>query len=193
MGDNTLTQLGTVTPTLGTGDIIDQYTTALAGDIVPRNASGVPTDEAGTLGSSTYQFSGLYVTGNGSMTGTLDLGGGIDAGSDGSFLKYMTLEIGEWDMTATTTHTETTTIAIAKFRGVSVVLYSDAGLPSLVGGGNFASSPTVAYVPDAWVDADLGTSVARIIIDRFTGGNYDNTNYNDTGVNRGLITILYEA
>lgn len=43
------------------GDIIsaddpNQYKIGLDGDVVPRNASGVPTDQAGSLGSSTYSW-----------------------------------------------------------------------------------------------------------------------------------------
>lgn len=33
---------------------------ALVGDVVPRNSSGVPTDDAGSMGTSTYRWGALY-------------------------------------------------------------------------------------------------------------------------------------
>lgn len=61
MGIGTLTSIGTGSPVDATGDQLDQYKAALGGDIVPRNTSGVPTDQGGNLGSSTYQWYNLYV------------------------------------------------------------------------------------------------------------------------------------
>lgn len=56
MGTNTLTQIGTVSPTLATGDLVDQYLTAISVDMVPRNNSGVPTDQAGGLGTASFRW-----------------------------------------------------------------------------------------------------------------------------------------
>lgn len=40
---------------------VNQYRTALNQTLVPRNASGVPTDEAGDLGTSSVKFDNAYV------------------------------------------------------------------------------------------------------------------------------------
>ena len=61
MGTNTLTSIGTASPVEATGDQLDQYKQAMGGDHVPRNTSGVPTDEGGDLGSPTYQWANLRV------------------------------------------------------------------------------------------------------------------------------------
>lgn len=39
---------------------VEQYKTGLTGDILPRNLSGVPTDNAGNLGSYTYIWNNIY-------------------------------------------------------------------------------------------------------------------------------------
>lgn len=61
MGAGTLVSIGTGSPVNATGDQLDQYKAALGGDIVPRNTSGVPTDQGGNLGSATYRFYNLYI------------------------------------------------------------------------------------------------------------------------------------
>lgn len=62
MGTNTLTSIGTGTPVTATGDQLDQYKSALGGNIIPRNTSGVPTDLGGDLGTATYRFNQLNVS-----------------------------------------------------------------------------------------------------------------------------------
>lgn len=63
MGTNNLT-------TKSSGEVVNatdpnQYKEALTVDIVPRSSAGVPTDEAGDLGSATYGWGNLYL---GNMT-----------------------------------------------------------------------------------------------------------------------------
>lgn len=70
MGTNTLTSIGTASPVEATGDQLDQYKQALGGDHVPRNTSGVPTDEGGDLGSPTYQWANLRVKNSVIIDGT---------------------------------------------------------------------------------------------------------------------------
>lgn len=75
MGTNIVTQIGTLTPTQATGNLLDQYAQAIQQDFVPRNSSGVPTDEGGSLGTSTYQWDSLKVKNGIVLDGvTLDLG-----------------------------------------------------------------------------------------------------------------------
>ena len=48
----------------------NQYKEALSGDLVPRNSSGVPTNEAGALGTDTYEWETVY-TRNIQLDGTI--------------------------------------------------------------------------------------------------------------------------
>jgi hypothetical protein len=58
MGTNTLVSKSDG-QTISSSDV-NQYRTALNQNIVPRNASGAPTDQAGDLGTSTYGFDKVY-------------------------------------------------------------------------------------------------------------------------------------
>ena len=69
MGTNTITSVSDGQTAVASQ--LNQYKTILGGDIVPRNTSGVPVDEAGSLGDSNYTFekvrfggssNGLYLT-----------------------------------------------------------------------------------------------------------------------------------
>ena len=61
MGSNNLTIIGTGTPVEATGDLVDQYATAIGTDLVPRTASGVVTTAAGGLGTSSYKWANAYI------------------------------------------------------------------------------------------------------------------------------------
>jgi len=61
MGTNTLVTAVDGTPIPAAHP--NQYKTALTNDIVPRNYSGIPTDEAGSLGTDTYQFGNVKFKG----------------------------------------------------------------------------------------------------------------------------------
>lgn len=54
MGDNTLATQ--ITGTTITVDGVNQYKTALDGDLVPRNSAGSATDEAGSVGTDALKF-----------------------------------------------------------------------------------------------------------------------------------------
>jgi len=58
MGDNTLQ---TIVPGASKPNDVNQYKTALSGDILPRNANGEVEDGAGSLGSSSRPFTKLYI------------------------------------------------------------------------------------------------------------------------------------
>ena len=73
MGTNNLSQIGAAR-TLAVGTQLDQYFNALQQNIVPRNSSGVPTNAAGDLGSSSYKFKDLYLSGSGYIDTSLGVG-----------------------------------------------------------------------------------------------------------------------
>lgn len=78
MGGNTLNRVSNGDGAQDTD--INQFHTALSGDIEPRNTSGVPTASAGSVGTSIRPFSAIYadkVFQNGQEVNTGDGGGGV--------------------------------------------------------------------------------------------------------------------
>ena len=76
MGENTLTQIGNVTPVEATGDLVDQYFQALNSDFIPRSSDGEAEDQAGSLGTNNYQWDRIYV-----KNGLVLNGAEVDLGS----------------------------------------------------------------------------------------------------------------
>lgn len=56
MGTNTLTDYSSTPVAQTPADRMDQYRNSLVTDVVPRNSSGAPQDEAGNLGTPTYKW-----------------------------------------------------------------------------------------------------------------------------------------
>jgi len=101
-------------------------------------------------------------------------------------LRFKTIEIGDWDMDATTNVTVAHGLTIANVRTAQLMIRSDSatvGVPS--GGGN---TNEAAPETDVWIEALSTTDVA---LSRRTGGVFDNVNYDSTSFNRGWITIGY--
>ena len=100
MGNNTLTATSTGSIVLAAD--INQFRTALIGDIFPRNSSGEVAASVSTLGSSTYPFSTAYVgginigTATGASAGDVKLSGVayLTSGSS-SFATGQTLTLSE--------------------------------------------------------------------------------------------------
>ena len=87
MGTNTLETIGTGAPVEANGDTVDQYKTALTLGIVPRNASGVATDQAGGLGTVTYRWANLYLDNlllDGNTISSTDTNGDINLTPNGT-------------------------------------------------------------------------------------------------------------
>ncbi len=225
MGTNTLTQIGTTTPVNATGDLVDQYITALGGDFVPRNTSGAPTDEAGSLGSATYQWSGLYVTGNPSitgnptitgnttMTGTLSVSStatftsGMKAGSASDTLKHFSFDIGNWNMDTTTNVSVNSDnvfgndIEHDKIKHIEAMIYNDTGSASYPLTGTLDNA-TSTDRPNGGIGSVTSSLVGSspfeyyqltVTLWRRTSLFFDSADFNDGAINRGIITVWYEA
>jgi len=85
MGTDTLTTA--IDGTIVASDNHNSIKGALTVDLYPRNSSGVVTDQAGDLGSSTYEWKALYTNDlevSGSLTGGLDITGGLTVTGDTS-------------------------------------------------------------------------------------------------------------
>ena len=68
MGTNTIVTV--IEGTTGTVSQLNQYKTALTGDLLPRNAAGEIEDEAGSVGSTTEQIKDVHMTGKIYVSGT---------------------------------------------------------------------------------------------------------------------------
>lgn len=69
MGTNNLTTKND--GDVASADDVNQYKTAMSGDIVPRNSSGVPTDESGSFGTPTYKAKNTEVVNGHFFTGMI--------------------------------------------------------------------------------------------------------------------------
>lgn len=73
MGSNNLSQIG-ATRVLGVGSQLDQYFNALQQNLLPRNSSGVVTSGAGDLGSLSYKWGNLRLSGDATIGGDVGIG-----------------------------------------------------------------------------------------------------------------------
>lgn len=109
MGSNTISTISD--GTTGTASQVNQYKTALAGNIVPRNTSGAATDIFGTMGESGYKWlkafiaSGYWTLGDIKPHHTYNGAAPIDQGwypCDGTIINetnYNTVHgAGSWDI-----------------------------------------------------------------------------------------------
>jgi hypothetical protein len=148
-------------------------TTSMSGTVF---INGVPTIKSGTI-------DGDEVT----MTEVESI---KDQGSvSANGLKLKIVEIGDWDMdtnnSVAVTHGLGTGI-YKKIRDISFTIRDDSDL-TFYNDGYATSSGTLQL----WISV-IGTT--QITITRLTGGFFDGSgSYNDTGYNRGWVTILYEA
>lgn len=102
----------------------------------------------------------------------------------GSVLKIGKVAIGSWNMDLDDSKTVDIVIAVSKLLSIHTVILDDA--------------QTLRMPIDWTIDTGLvgggvsGLSGTTVELTRITSGLFDNANYNDTGVNRGYITFIYE-
>lgn len=100
-------------------------------------------------------------------------------------LRVKVVDIGDWDMNATTGVNVAHGLTQANIRDVSVMIRSDddSGLYNLLSSGSAADS-----TPEGSVSTITATNV---VIWRLTGGAFDNASFDSTSFNRGWVTIWY--
>jgi hypothetical protein len=114
-----------------------------------------------------------------------DLTGGIvDTGSGAETLKVKVLDIGDWNMDATSQVFFAHGITWSKFRTASVVIRSD---------GSYAEVFPLNAVDSAGVlqGGIEKLNATNIFLRRLAGGIFDNLTFNDTSYNRGYVTLWY--
>lgn len=92
------------------------------------------------------------------------------------------LPIGEWNMDTLASIAINHGLDYQKIDNVSVIIRND--------------SDAFKYKFDAFIAGGAGIQAiaitpTQIILERFTGGFFDNINFNSTAINRGFISIKY--
>lgn len=106
---------------------------------------------------------------------------------NGASLRTKVIDIGDWDMDATSSVNVTHGISSleTKIRGVSIVIKADVG-------DIFDLRTNLERESGAYWDLNTFTGYTEIVLSRVAAGYFDNTNFADTSYNRGWITIQYE-
>lgn len=168
----------------GLGSIVspDNFATVLAGETIPGalTVSGLLT--ATTLAAgATALSSTLAVTGESTFTGGFKTEGSV-------LIKMKKIAIGTWDMDATSTLNIAHGLSdTSKVLGMFAVIVDDS-----------ADKVRMINVIDTSTGLAQGNisilgsgSPGNVTLARMTGGLFDNTDYNSTGVDRGNIFIVY--
>ncbi len=114
----------------------------------------------------------------------VDVDGALIEQNDGDRLLVEVFEIGDWNMVADVLITPAIGgIAVNNIRDVAVIIRNDADTSRYP----LVSSSVTGHVSGYWRIA-TGT----FELNRLTGEQFDHTNYDDTGYNRGWITVWYE-
>lgn len=97
-------------------------------------------------------------------------------------LNWAVIEIGDWDMNATSTVSIAHGLTMSSIRSVSVHILPDSG----------ANLYPIDYMAFAGSPAGGYSIVAtNVVLTRETGGSFDSTSFDSTSFNRGYITISY--
>ena len=120
------------------------------------------------------------------VTGILSATGGIDAGTSGTALKCKVLPIGVWNMDAISSVGVFHGVTDSKIRIISVLIVNDSS--SSLTPLNFADTPS-----GSGTNGSFSSTLGTLVLLRLTGGYFDNVDYNSVLLDRGFITIWYEA
>jgi len=197
IGDIIIRNGANVTARLGIGTA-NQVLTVSGGvptwAAVPGGISGLTTDyipkatSATTIGNSLISESGSAIT----INGTAEIQSGWRTETTGAYFKIIVIEIGDWDMDATSSVSVAHGLAdYKKIRSVSGIIRNDTDTRSYAigshdNGVSFYPAYGISPVGTPGIDTD-------ITIVRDTSGIFDSVDFNSTSYNRGWITIIYEA
>ena len=138
-------------------------------------------------GTHTSTGTGSFVRANSpTLTGTvtidkLSASGGVDAGASGVYFKTKVIEIGDWNMDATSTATVAHGLTLANIRSIRVIIQNDDG-----------NTVNNLNVDNSTAQGGYWTAGAtNVTLSRITSGLYDGVSYDATSYNRGWIVIDY--
>jgi hypothetical protein len=148
----------------GGGDLGDTTATSLATDTITEETAANGVDVDGCLIK------------DGGVAAVTDQGGGAN-------LKTKVIEIGDWNMDATTTLTIAHGLTWTKVRHISALIRNDAD----------AENTDFNYYDAAGTDTGgIQIDATEINLRRPTAGFFDNNGFASTSYNRGWVTITYE-
>lgn len=96
-------------------------------------------------------------------------------------LKTKVLEMGDWDMVATSSISVPHGVDFTKIRSINIIIRND--------GGTIHYSGVISNGVDAYSSGVISSGVN---VTRVAAGVFDSSNFDSTGYNRGWITITYE-
>jgi len=110
------------------------------------------------------------------------------ASSSETDIKFKSIEIGAWDMDKIDGKTVNHGLTASKIRSVSVIIVNDGGTRWInINYANYEESGD--YLPAGYVAYDN----TKISLYRFYQYTFDNTNFDNSTMNRGWITVGYVA
>lgn len=112
--------------------------------------------------------------------------GGLSFDTFTTKMKYKVIDIGDWDMNATTTVTVAHGIgaAFANIRQIRVVIRNDADTTIFFDSDSSTSGGSAS-------DLNMFVDTTNVTLNRVVGSGFDNTLFDSTSYNRGFITIWY--
>ena len=141
-------------------------------------------DASYDLGSGSFQWVDLHLSGDIAVGGTVD---GIDIattiGSTNVKLNTEVIDIGDWNMDSTSAIFVAHGLTLSTIRSIQCIIRNDAATVF----SNLAADWSTAGTSGTEISAN-STNVELV---RQNAGPFDNSNYNSTSYNRGWITIQY--
>ncbi|MEQ8363360.1 MAG: hypothetical protein RH948_10865 [Cyclobacteriaceae bacterium] len=122
-----------------------------------------------------------------SMSGTLEVLGGIRTQNAGDYLKTKVIEIGDWNMLSTFSVIVPLGVSRLSIRSIDITIRSD-------GSGEYSLFPLAigSGLLGGWYQVNNAFSPSDVIIlYRTNSGFFSQVNFSSTGYNRGWITITY--
>ena len=192
MGTNTIADVSDGT-TADASDL-NQYSTALREDFVPRNASGAATSGAGDLGTATYKWQDLNIAGNATIDGTATITGDVTIATN--FTNYEPLGT-----------VKTSILTVAQFQAIMGTnwvlmdgsscagsdldtLTSISTLPNLVDGGALVQTDSDGNISNLTNGANLSHTHVQNATYPDGGGGYDVYNQSSTALSGGSTHVL---
>lgn len=105
-------------------------------------------------------------------------------------LRRKVYEIGAWNMDSSASVTVSTDAVFSKVRGISFVILKDDNSNS------YPNGQTLTGLTPAIECTAVGINISdelSVLMARTSGGTFDSTEFNDTGVNRGYIIVEFEV
>lgn len=192
VGDQTIAGTKTFSSTISgnlSGNVTGNLTGNVTGNISGNASTSTNASFATNAGNATTVTDGVYVSTTQTITGSKTFSQPIvSAGinTDNAIIKKKVLNIGAWNMDSNQISSSIShgIADFTKIRDISAMIISDNGVV-------LSKLGTISTAGDFSGGAQIVSSTVNLRI--YAGNSYDNSAYTNTGINRGWITIEYEA